>query len=61
MADEIQQKSGGKLGKEEYDELLSIQQSIKQIKEQSQKERVASLATKRVVGATCAATEFQVM
>jgi len=35
--------------------------SIQQIKEQTLQARTENLAKKRVVGATCAATEFEIM
>jgi hypothetical protein len=41
--------------------MQAINESIRQIKEKSAQDRVESLMSKRVIGATCAATGFEVM
>lgn len=52
---------GQKMSHAQYEEVMAIQDSIKHIKEKSMQERVASLMSKRVIGATCASTGFDVM
>lgn len=62
MADEITTAAGQKnMTKEQFAELQAIETSIKQIRESTLQSRIDALASKRVVGATCAATEFEIM
>ena len=46
---------------EQYEEAKAISDSIKHIKDKSMQARIDALNTRRVVGATCAATGFDVM
>ena len=63
MHDEIKASipPSGKMTSQQYKDIVDIQESIKQIKEQTLKQRVEMLLKKRVVGATCAATGFEVL
>ena len=63
MAEEIRSAipASGKMSASQYEELAAIQDSIRHIKEQSIQQRIEKLAQKRVVGATCASTGFEVM
>jgi len=47
--------------REQYEEMEAIKSSMKQIQGQTVKERIEKLNQRRVIGATCAATGFDVM
>lgn len=44
-----------------YEEYKNIQESIQEIKNEKIQSRIQRLASKRVIGATCASTGFEVM
>eukprot|EP00347_Sterkiella_histriomuscorum_P015353 403357339 len=51
----------GKMNQNQYEELMNIQESINHIRSQTIQQRIELLMQKRVVGATCASTGFEVM